>query len=314
MPPTYRPRATARQIHHRTATLRLPSGDHAHHLSPADADAGHNFLLRESFDAAVTRAAAGKGVARRTFENMLSSQAMCFNVFAPLATRLDLASELFAGLVPGVSTVTSITLEHTPDPSIFGDQAGLAGVDCDLLVEGTTTSGNRFVLVVETKFVEREFSVCGFRKPGRADRGQAVCPDDVPVATDRHACLYASRKGYRYWQRSDELGVLAPGAVPPSGCPFASAPWQLWTQLTLAHAEAQRRGATEAHVAVCTSARNTTLLGDNGEVLDGFRALVAHPDRVHLLDLDLLLERLSSLAPPELTDWTTGLSERYAAI
>lgn len=310
---SYRARAEARQREVRTRTLRVGHGRYGHFLAADAAEAGRNFVLPEAFEDARARADAGKGVAPRTFENMLSSQAMCFNVFAPLRRRCSLAAEALRPLVPGLAEVRSITIEYTPPKDVFRDQSGRGGVDCDLFIEGTNTDGARMVVVVETKFVEPEFSVCGFTQPGRARKGQPVCPSDVPVRADRGACLYTRNKGYAYWERSDEHALLADDGLPRAGCPFADARWQLWVNLALAHEEAKRRGATDVRFAVCTSVNNTALLR-GGTVLDGFRALLRRPEAVHLIDLEALLARLEMVAPPELREWASGLAERYAGI
>lgn len=310
---SYRARAEARQREYRARTLRVEHGSYGHFLAQGAADAGRNFVLPEAFEAARARQRAGKGVAPRTFENMLSSQAMCFNVFAPLRTRLGLAGEALRPFVPGLADVKSIEIEYTPPSDIFNDQSGRGGVDCDLLIEGTNTSSEPLVVVIETKFVEPKFSVCGFKKSGRAEKGQDVCPDDVPVRANRGACLYVRNKGYAYWQRSDEHGLLADGALAEVGCPFAGAKWQLWVNFALAHEEARRRGAKDVRFAVCTSANNTALL-DGGNVLDGFRSLLQRPEAIHLIDLDGLLARIEAIVPAELGAWATMLSARYREI
>jgi len=196
----YRARAEARQREYRARVLDVAYGRYGHFLTQKAADEGRNFVLPEAFDAAQARQGAGKGVARRTFENMLSSQAMCFNVFAPLSTRLELAGVVLRPFVPGLAAVKAIAIEHTPPADIFNDQSGLGGVDCDLFIEGTNARGEGLVLVIETKFVEPEFSVCGFKKAGRAEKGLRVCPDDVAPRAHR-----AQR-----WQRRD---AARPGAA-----------------------------------------------------------------------------------------------------
>lgn len=309
---SYRARAEARQREYRAHVLGVPHGKYGHILDQGAAGMGANFVLGEAHRAAQARQAAGKGVAARTFENMLSSQAMCFNVFAPLVERLDIAAEVLRPFIHGLTSVTALRIEHTPDLRVFRDQTGLGGVDCDILIEGTTTSG-KLVQVVETKFVEPEFSRCGFRKPGRAKKGKAVCPDDVPVKSDRRACLYVRNKGYEYWRRSDQFEVLAENAMPGQGCPFSGQAWQLWVNLVLAHAEAASGGATDVRFAVCTSSNNTVLLRE-GSTLDEFRSLLRRPESVQLIDLESLLEHLGKVAPAELAGWVEGLKARYGGI
>lgn len=310
---SYRARAEARQREYRARTLGVAHGSYGHFLAQAAADEGRNFVLPEAFEAARARQRAGKGVASRTFENMLSSQAMCFNVFAPLSARPALAGAALRPFVPALAEVTSMEIEHTPARDIFNDQSGRGGVDCDLLIEGTNTRGEPLVLVIETKFVEPEFSVCGFRKAGRAEKGQDVCPEDVPVRATRGACLYVRNKGYAYWQRSDEHGLLVEGALPGVGCPFAGAYWQLWVNLALAHEEARRRGAKDVRFAVCSSANNAALL-QGGTALDGFRSLLRRPEAILLIDVDALLAHIEAIAPAELGAWATALSARYRGI
>lgn len=172
---SYRARAEARQRSVR-ATLGVPCARYGHLLMPDDAAEGRNFVSTEAFAAARRRRDAGKGVAQRTFDNMLSSQAMAFNIFAPLCGRLELAARTLGPFVPGLASVRSITIEHTPAADVFGDQTGLGGVDCDLLLEGKNDRGEKLVCVIETKFVEAEFSVCGFRSPDAKRRGWTFVP------------------------------------------------------------------------------------------------------------------------------------------
>jgi len=270
---------------------------------------GANFVLPTAHAAALRRRDAGKGVAERTFKNMLSSQAMCFNLFAPLAEDPDLATAVLAQVVPGLVHVRSITIEYTPAADVFGDQSGRGGVDCDVLVEASFAEGEA-VVVIETKFVEQEFSTCGFRRPGRARRGQRACPDDVPVAQDRGACAYQDAKGYGYWARTDEHRTLV--ALPDRGCPFGGPSWQLWVNHTLAHVEAARRGAPLARFLVCASADNHALLR-GGRVLGDLRACLRQPDTVGLLPLDPLIDRIGQVAGDG-SAWARGLWDRYGRV
>ena len=275
---------------------------------------GHNFVVREAYEQAKLRAAAGKGVnEKRTFSNMLSSQAMCFNVFSPLASDRDLAVRVLQPFFPGLTEIRSIAFEYTPRNSVFGDQTGRGGVDCDLLVDAVWDDGSNAVITIETKFVEPEFSNCGFRKPGRAANGQAICPDDVPVGANRGLCLYAA-KGYGYWRQTERLVTLGAGALPEAGCPFGGPEWQLWVNHTLAHAEADARGARHAVFAVCAPATNTTLLREG--ILNTFQARLANPETFRFVPLDDLIEHLRSIASeaPALRVWVDGLVARYAGI
>jgi PD-(D/E)XK nuclease superfamily protein len=311
---SFRAHAEARQREYRAKVLRVGWSEHGHFLNDVAASAGRNFVVPEAFEQAKLRASAGKGVnEKRTFSNMLSSQAMCFNVFSPLALDLGLAATVLKPFFPRLAEVRAIVFEHTPANSVFGDQTGRGGVDCDLLVDAVWDDGSNAVITIETKFVEPEFSVCGFRKPGRGAKGQATCPEDVPVAADHGLCLYAA-KGYRYWEQTARLATLGIGALSKSGCPFGGPEWQLWVNHTLAHAEADTRGARHAVFAVCAPAANTALL--RGGVLDTFRARLANPETFRFVPLDDLVAHIGIVASerPGLMAWANGLVARYAAI
>ncbi len=306
---SFRARAEARQRRYRAEVLQEGWDRHGHWLDAEAVGRGANFVVPAAHAAAMRRRDAGKGVGERTFRNMLSSQAMCFNLFAPLAADTDLATAVLAPLLPGLVRVDSIIIEHTPAADVFGDQTGRGGVDCDLLVEATFSEGAA-VVVIETKFVEEEFSSCGFRRAGRAARGQVVCPEDVPVRDDRGACAYQGVKGYGYWRRSEEHRTLV--ELPAKGCPFGGPLWQLWVNHALAHVEAARRGAGRALFLVCAPSDNEALLS-GGRVLDEFRALLRQPGTVGLLPLDALIDRVGAVAG-EGSEWARGLRDRYGRI
>jgi hypothetical protein len=309
---TFRARAEARQREYRSKVLQVGWSRYGHFLDETAVAAGANFITPEAFTAARHRRDQGKGVAPRTFDNMLSSQAMCFNLFAPLALDLALASEVFRRLLPPVKTVRSITTEYTPPNDVFGDQSGRGGVDCDVLVEAVDDAGVPIVATIETKFVEPDFSICGFRKAGRAAKGQDVCPDNVVLDETCSACLYASKKGYRYWTRTWETGALARESLPAAGCPFAGPLWQLWVNHTLAHVEAQRRGAERAMFVVCAPEENEALAANSH--LNALRKLVADESTVVSVGANRLIEVIGTLVSDDHRPWYQGLEDRYAAI
>jgi hypothetical protein len=308
---SFRARAEARQREYRTQVIREAAGRYGHFLNDSAAERGANFLTSDAFLTARKRAAAGKGVAARTFNNMLSSQAMCFNLFAPLCADLDLASAVVRIHLPTIHRVTRLTIEYTPDRDVFNDQVGPSGVDCDVLIEGETIDGSGVLCVMETKFVEPGFSNCGFRKPGRT-----VCPDDAPVCDTRSACLYVSKKKFRYWERTDQHALLRGDAFPASGCPFTGSLWQIWVNHALAKEEAARRGTAKAFIAVCAPAQNRELLED-GKVLAAYRNLLTDSNEVVFVALDDIIQTLGHVAtafPVAIQSWAQAMSDRYANI
>ncbi|MGE0324094.1 MAG: hypothetical protein AB7K71_39935 [Polyangiaceae bacterium] len=307
---SFRARAEARQRMFRATKLGAACDKWGHLLSPDATESGANFIVTEAHDAARDRAAAGKGVALRTFNNMLSSQAMCFNIFAPLAVDLDLASSALGSFVPQLQRVTAIHIEYTPAKDVFGDQSGRGGVDCDVLVEGVSTDGDGTVAILETKFVEPEFSSCSFRNPSRAKEGKSHCPDSLVVTRDGSNCLYASAKGYGYWQRTLEHKTLRPGLL-PGACPFGGPGWQLWVNHTLAAHEAKLRGARHGVFGVVAPKNNDALLRD-GSVLSSFAEQLTNPDSVLHIDVGDLVARLAQERTSRWpSSWVSDLVTRY---
>jgi hypothetical protein len=312
---SFRARAEAHQRRFRAQVLELGYGEHAHWLKKEDAERGANFYGRAHAEV-LARAHERKGVDKaRTLVNMLSSQAMCFNIFGNLRSNegLVIAAEALRRFVPTIQDVKEIQLEYTPSNAIFGDQSGRGGVDCDVLIEYGTAKGGG-LLTIETKFVEEEFSTCGFRKrTGSAKPGLASCPEGTCPGADFSGCLYASKKGYRYWDQSIQLGTLKPdvlqGGTP---CPFGSGLWQLWVNHTLVHAEARERQLQEAAFAVCAPKNNDVLL-KGGRTIAAFQNLLTHPGSMLLITLEDLVDALeSSVGPGRFwQDWVVYLRHRY---
>ncbi|WP_398471795.1 PGN_0703 family putative restriction endonuclease [Tardiphaga sp.] len=130
-------------------------------LSPEAARAGHNFIspavhtfVRHSL---IMREEGAHYDEERLFGNALSSMPMCFNVFAPLAMDLQLATETFRLLLPNfVKQVHGIRFETAPsqerdrlDPRFLMD-----GSAWDLAAEVTDVDGERATVFIEVKYSE----------------------------------------------------------------------------------------------------------------------------------------------------------------
>lgn len=313
---SFRARAEAQQRRFRAQVLKIGHGEHAHWLSEDDADRGANFYGR-AYTEVLARADTGKGVDRaRTLVNMLSSQAMCFNIFGNLQTGegLAIATKALRRFLPTIREVKRIHIEYTPSNAIFGDQSGRGGVDCDALIEYGATNGGGGLLAIETKFVEVEFSTCSFRKrTAKAGTHRDSCPQGTCHGQDFSGCLYASKKGYRYWDQSLQLGTLKPSLLRGCDpCPFGGGLWQLWVNHTLVHSEAHERHLQAAAFAVCAPEGNDALL-KGGETIAAFRNVLTDPASMLLITLEDLVGALASSVGPDRfwQDWVDYLRQRY---
>ena len=89
----------------------------------------------------------------RIFNDLLSSQPMCFNLFGEMALDLALASRVFSALTSGrIAQVTEIGFEHSPgrgDAKYTADRSAF-----DVFVDYRSDAGKRGFLGIEVKYHE----------------------------------------------------------------------------------------------------------------------------------------------------------------
>ncbi len=310
---SFRAVAEAKARSYRLNVLHLSNyGDYGHILSDKDGEQGMNFLpsLRdEIFNSVVKRNQIGKGVdLERTTKNMLSSQAMCFNLFVPLSLDKKFATAFFRQLLGDCKEVTQdIDYEYTPSKSIFNDQSGKGGVDCDALLQYTNIHGKNSLVVIETKFVEKDFSFCGFRKKDHTD----PCPLSTVVSPDFSNCRYHYKKYYNYWNVAKESNLFNMDIIQNSPCPFGGSLWQLWTNMSLAYAISKEKGFDEFNYAVICPDKNDKL-SNHGEIFNEFRRLLRNPQKfkvIYLNDIRNAFERIEHDSPK--MEWCKEFINRY---
>ena len=159
-------RFTARMRFHqswyRSHVLRLPPGPnpaargtvYGNLLRPDDGILGRNFLNDSIHRYSGERLAEGSGMMepKRLRNNLLSSQPMCFNLFAPLVIDLSLASRLLRSLpgLPGGIHVTEVRVEYAPPK----EQHLNDGTAFDAWIAHEREGGLRGLVGIETKLTE----------------------------------------------------------------------------------------------------------------------------------------------------------------
>lgn len=137
-----------------TGPNRNDSTFYGNMLTQEEGARGLNFVSPLIFAIAKCRVAEGKGAIDpfRLFHNMLSSQPMCFNLFAPLVDNLDLATELWRLVLPNeVSRVLRVLIEYAPQPpsEYLNDRTAF-----DAFVEYERLDGKLAFVGIETKLSE----------------------------------------------------------------------------------------------------------------------------------------------------------------
>ena len=133
----------------RGAMLEMPFAERtlANYLTPTI----RRVVEREVLDRSRSK---GKVFGRpRIFNNLLSSQPLCFNLFGELAEDLDLATSVLQDLTGGaVARVLAIDFEHSPgrgDPTYTGDRSAF-----DVFIRYESTGGGRGFIGIEVKYHE----------------------------------------------------------------------------------------------------------------------------------------------------------------
>ena len=130
---------------------RLQMPDAKTHLWNYLTDGVHDVVRAEVINA---RRSEGKLFGEpRIFNDLLSSQPLCFNLFGELKRDLALASRVLHRLVPDkIKTVHRIEFEHSPgrgDPRYTADRSAF-----DVYVEYESLSGEKGFLGIEVKYHE----------------------------------------------------------------------------------------------------------------------------------------------------------------
>jgi hypothetical protein len=130
-----------------------------------------------------TRSAGKMFTAPRIFEDLLSSQPLCFNLFGELQRDLVLASRVFGNLLGDLGlAVTAIEFEHSPgraDARFTDDHSAF-----DVFVEYTSSMRAPGFVGVEVKYVE-DLDVPAARHRARYDEVAAAMGCFIPDALPR---------------------------------------------------------------------------------------------------------------------------------
>ena len=156
----------------------------------------------------------------RDVHNLKSSWMLCANLYFPFGNcsrdRSLFASFLRHHVARQIESLDAIELEYSEDddlhPSqLLGETGGSRGAGQTSPDLGLTVNGGRGLVLVESKFTERDFSDCSARRrkgstrrPGNPDPDR--CNHPLAVLDDPAGQCHQSAWGRRYW---DHLAVVA---------------------------------------------------------------------------------------------------------
>lgn len=303
---SFRAKAESHARKYRSEVLGLSSYDkYGHILDTKDANTGLNFIAPEILHSVKLREQIGKGIHfTRTSKNLLSSQAMCFNLFEPLNTDKQLVIELLNALlkIKVTEIIGEIQIEFTPPGEILNDQTGKTGVDCDVLIEYKTQDNLKGVLVIETKYVEEEFSNCGFKR-SKNDK----CPNELNLENPKQDCRYQVKKHYQYWEKTIQSDIFDMNHILGKACPFGGPLWQLWVNSILAFGLADIKGYDQFNYVVIAPRENLAL-SQNNSLWNQFDKLLKK-DIFRIMFIEDIVAILWNIAPD--LDWVKKFKRKY---
>lgn len=243
---------------------------------------GDNFLSKEIFHYALFRVVCKRPEEtideERLFNNMLSSQPMCFNFFFPLrCAAMDgepfLAEALRKSFpyVP-IKNVTSVEIEYVPTPTddYLGDKTAF-----DALVEYEAAGGGTGIIGIETKYTD--------------ELGKASVRDNPMMAK------MAARSGIFTSKAMKSIAVL--GKL------------QVHRNLLLAEAYRLKHGLRYSH-SIILAPRGEP--GTPKEVAKARLALKTEMrDRIQAVALDDFVGHVREGAPPSYRKWIEDFQSRY---
>ncbi|RRR74065.1 MAG: hypothetical protein EI684_07765 [Candidatus Viridilinea halotolerans] len=199
------------------ASHGLPTDAKYPHRLASDTDWQHNLILPEVRDYIAQELADAQAGRRCSFAlhrdvgNGASSQAMAFNLLGPLLARNDLA--------PLAAVVTAAGLPWPRQPQaalevenrvVFSEQRGQP-TSIDLVINGGPADCGP--ICMEVKLTEGGFGNCGLFA-----NGECSVDGNNPLGDLMQCKLY--EKGYLYWQRMAEHGLLTEALREGEQCPL----------------------------------------------------------------------------------------------
>jgi hypothetical protein len=309
-------------------------------------DACHNFLTPEIHEATIRRFRDHKaGDLHRVLTNTAASQNYCFNLVIYLEQHRHLADALFSTLLRKEVKVIELVPEFTPNESFcnfrlpnsepvdesLGDQNGPAGTDADIGVCYTYEDGKKKGgLLIEFKFIEAEFSVCGSYhrvKGGQKDRDERdekrkVCntgnyfkeyiEPKLNRIKDRTFCGYTQ---YNNWPLTDKSAVLNFEKIrKQEGCPFRDGLNQLWRNMLLAEQVKRVRKLDDFGFWVFSPKPNDDYLWKDGKTEKAFREILTEQGnsafkKIHLEGIHELLGEI--IIDKNDQEWLAELNRKY---
>lgn len=257
--------------------------------------------------------------------NLLSSQALCINLFFPLREELELLTGFFTSRISGLVQVKKMHFEYIgPEGTDYLHEGGSRGqnrTSADVALEWDSEDGTQGLLLLEFKFTEGEFGRCGgATSKGNTDRSRCLRSEDI-IRDPSAMCYLLQSKKRPYWDIIlDSDGPLRTEYLTlERHCPFRYDLYQLMRNqlLALQIERDPQSGFARASFGVVYHHDNDRLLrmghpyGGERNPLKVWTAMLKQPESFVTFTIQDLLNWIDARLPGRLHDWRNFLKLKY---
>ena len=252
--------------------------------------------------------------------NLLSSQAMCVNVFFPLRHHLEILGVFLSQYFNDILEVINLDFEYTGPRNYFGERGGRGQnrTSSDLAVMWLDIEKSPRMLLLEFKFTEPDFGQCGQEDNPLPER---CLSSSKVVSSPRREC-YRAQKGRKYWDMIlSGKGPFHKGFLTTeSFCPFRYDFYQLMRNQLLAHCIQSDPNSflSKVDFGAFYHSENQTLLemkhafGGEHNPVKAWPKMLKNPNTFHSFTVQDLLRIVETQLPDNLLSWRSYLRCRYA--
>lgn len=305
-----------RQIWYKQAVLRIPEEGISTHLLPADK---WYYNLWEGIRDEAKAYFDANGIAwHRHRYSMVSSQALCVNLFFPLRRHHDVLARFLSLRFSELERVVDLDFEYVGPRNYFNEQGGRGQnrTSADVSIRWLDKAGKGRLTLLEFKFTEPTFGECGKKTNPRRER----CLDASRIVLSPGTECYRAEVGRSYWSiiQSSQGPFLPEALVTETFCPWRYDFYQLMRNQLLAHCIERDPHASvdSVHFGVCYTDGNEELLqmrpfGGERNPIKAWPKLLKRPETFFSFTVQEFLSVVETGMPEPLSGWRDYLGRRY---
>lgn len=251
--------------------------------------------------------------------NLLSSQALCINVFFLFRRHLDILGKFISQYFTDLEKVIDLDFEYIGPKNYFKERGGRGQnrTSSDVAVLWLDKEKRGRMLLLEFKFTETGFGECGQKNNPLPKR----CLNSSKVISSPQRECYRAEVGRTYWSRilSSDSPFRKELLTAESFCPFRYDFYQLMRNQLLAHCIQSDPSSCLARVdfGVFYHSENQALVemphpfSGERNPLKAWPKVLKNPDTFHTFTMQDFLKTIEPYLSDTLLGWRSYLKQRY---